>query len=164
MKQVATLAYQQLQEKQSLEKVLQQVTQVAPRVGKRFFQEGPIIQEVQKMFSEVVFCKGADRRRPLPKEMEPQHAPLRRTLGSNRKTLQGFCDDQWAEWPTLKRKQLIRNCQPSRVLVTVFAKARSTPEASDGNLLTSSSRPFLKRVRLNEPGENASVQQERCHH
>ena len=67
MKQVATLAYQQLQEKQSLEKVLQQVTQVAPRVGKRFFQEGPIIQEVQKMFSEVVFCKGADRRRPLPK-------------------------------------------------------------------------------------------------
>ena len=100
----------------------------APKVGKRFCMEGELVQEVQKGFPDmkiigVETCKGADRCRPPPKEISSQNAPFRRTMGVHRQTSQVFCDETWEEWSLLKRKQLIRNCQPARLLITVFAQS-----------------------------------------
>ncbi|CAL1153804.1 unnamed protein product [Cladocopium goreaui] len=168
-KQAPSAAYQQLQEQQRVERIVQCAMKTAPKVGKRFFMEGELIQEVQKCFPDmkiigVETCKGADRCRPPPKEVSSQRAPFRRTMGVHRQTSQAFCDETWEEWPLLKRKQLIRNCQPARLLITIFAQslepvdrdARSEP-GSSSSTIPRASEDSSKRIRLTEPKPNETV-------
>ena len=175
-KQAPSAAYQQLQEQQKLERMVQCAMKIAPKVGKRFFMEGELVQEVQKSFPDmkivgVETCKGADRCGPPPKEISSQRAPFRRTLGINRQTSQVFCDETWEEWHLLKRKQLIRNCQPARLLITVFAQSLKPVENDAMCEPGSSSSPIprasgeapedsSKRIRLTEPEPNETVQPE----
>ena len=88
-KQAPTDAYRQLQERQALENVVQSASKVAPKVRTRFFTEGEFLQGIQIVFPEfqiigVEICKGADRYRPPPKDLNANQAPLRRSLGIHR--------------------------------------------------------------------------------
>ena len=66
-----------------------------------------------------------------------------------------FCDPQWEEWSRMTRKDLIRKCPPSRILVTVFAqkKGDQSPEPSSisSEATADNSEPAAKRLRHAEP-------------
>eukprot|EP00435_Cladocopium_sp_Y103_P019613 s385_g4.t1 len=127
VKQTPSQAYlQQLAIEQQLNNCLQMAMKESPKVGKRVFWSGILVEEVQKLCQDmkvqcVETCKGADRRRAPPPELKSAHAPWRKTFGIHRHTGRVFCDAFWEEWGKTSRRNLIRKCQPSRILVTVFA-------------------------------------------
>ena len=76
---------QSIAREQQLHKCLQLATKESPRVVKRIFWTGDFFSEVQQLFSEVRIqrietCKGADRRRAPPIELDKARAPRRRSL------------------------------------------------------------------------------------
>ncbi len=126
-KQTPPAAYLQMYQDEKVAKVMDQAKIVAPRVGKLWLTSGPVVQAVQDLFPEqfivaVELCKGADRRRVPHPSLKPEEAPLRITLGIHRNHSGNFIDQEWEKWSKMSRRQMIRNCQPARLLVTVFAR------------------------------------------
>ena len=116
---------------QMVQKHLDQALQQAPRVGKLVIQDGPLFDSVQATFPEVEMqcldiCRGIDRKRRPPISLQPGHAPVRRAFGIHRTLGSAFLEDQWEEWEHLSQRQLIRSGEPSRILVTMFAKLLRT--------------------------------------
>ena len=84
-------------------------------------------------------CKGADRRRVPFTGITKQESPLRLSIGIHRNEIGHFCDDDWENWTQLSRKNLIRNCPPSRMLITVFARPLAlepSPSSVQENAIT----------------------------
>ena len=135
-KQPPTEAYLNLYREEKIQKIMEEAKAVAPRVGKMWLTNGPVIQAIQEMFPEysivaAELCKGADRRRVPLNSLKPEEAPLRITLGSHRNGVGNFIDQDWEKWSKMSRRQLIRNCSPARLLVTVFARPCQTPMSSE---------------------------------
>ena len=123
---------------QMVQKHLDQALQQAPRVGKLVIQDGPLFDSVQATFPEVEMqcldiCRGIDRKRRPPISLQPGHAPVRRAFGIHRTLGSAFLEDQLEEWEHLSQRQLIRSGEPSRILVTMFAKLRE-PSQSCGSI------------------------------
>eukprot|EP00434_Breviolum_minutum_P025492 symbB.v1.2.022525.t1/scaffold1944.1/size145740/2 len=128
-KQPPSEAYLQLYRKEKIQKVMEQAKAVAPRVGKIWLTSGPVIHALQDLFPDhqivaCELCKGADRRRAPQPSLRPEEAPFRITLGSHRNQEGNFIDNDWERWSKMSRRQLIRNCHPARLLVTVFGHNR----------------------------------------
>ena len=143
-KQPPTAAYLQLYRDAKLNKVMEQAKTVAPRVGKLWLTSGPVIQALQEMFPEHVIvatelCKGADRRRVPQTSLKSDEAPFRITLGSHRNKEGNFIDEEWERWTKMSRRQMIRNCQPARLLVTVFARPQSPENRSEEKVIQEAS-------------------------
>ena len=116
--------------KENCLKVLQEVEKITPRVGKIVLQHGPIFDEIQKMFEDVSVqvidvCRGIDRKRSPPIQLHPGTAPLRRAFGKRRSDLTLFVEDDWEPWEKLSKRKLIRKGEPSRILVTMFARPKA---------------------------------------
>ena len=114
-------------------KVIQLAFDTAPKVGKRYTSQGEMFQLAQQLFPEyqlhgVEVCKGADRLRPPPTDLKSKQWPYRFTMGIKRDGSGYYVDEQWEEWGRLNRKNLIRRGIPSRLMVTMFAKLKSTDE------------------------------------
>eukprot|EP00435_Cladocopium_sp_Y103_P074360 s963_g48.t1 len=172
-KQTPSQAYlDQIVLEQKLQQCLQLAMKESPKVGKRFFSSGEMFDEVQKLFPEVKIqcietCKGADRRRIPPKEVNSGSTPWRKTFGIHRHTGRTFCDSHWEEWGKQSRKELIRKCQPPRLLVTVFAanlgeSATEQPNHSSPDSSADFCEPDAKRLRhaSNPPSEPVQKTQE----
>ena len=126
-KQPPPPSYEALYRKEALDKLLKVASEHAPKVGERHFFSGEIIQQLSEMFPKhqivgAEVCKGADRRRVPFTGITKQESPLRLSIGTHRNEIGHFCDDDWENWTQLSRKNLIRNCPPSRMLITVFAR------------------------------------------
>lgn len=125
-KQPPTSAYQKLEREQQIAKLVELARNYAPRVGKAWLSDGPVIDMLQDMFPQqsikgVELCKGADRRRVPPSHVSGDIAPLRLTIGTHRNQVGNFWDDKWETWTGKSRRQLIQKCSPARMLITVFA-------------------------------------------
>lgn len=117
----------------TFDSVIQIARDFAPKVGKRWFTEGRIVDIVQKLFPDhciqaVELCKGADRYRRPQSPVTKQSAPWRMTFGIHRQTGETFHEPHWEQWSLLSCRQQIRTCTPARLLVTVFAQVRNNPE------------------------------------
>ena len=151
-KQPPTVAYQRLEREQQIAKLMDLSREYAPRVGKVWFTDGPIIKLLQEIFPQqaikgVELCKGADRRRVPPSHLSGDTAPLRLTIGSHRNQPGNFWDDDWEKWIGKSRRQLIRNCHPARLLITVFANSdKVLPDPSSNSpLVRDLDEPEAKR-------------------
>ena len=156
-KQPPSEAYLQLYRKEKIQKAMEQAKAVAPRVGKLWLTSGPVIHALQDLFPDhqivaCELCKGADRRRAPQPSLRPEEAPFRITLGSHRNQEGNFIDNDWERWSKMSRRQLIRNCHPARLLVTVFGHNRVSLDAAKDPLEkvssgTSDSEQPLKRFK-----------------
>ena len=114
-------------------RVIQLALDMAPKVGKKYVSQGEMFQLAQQLFPEyqlhgVEVCKGADRLRPPPTDLKSNKWPYRFTMGIKRDGSGYYVDEQWEEWGRLSRKNLIRRGIPSRLMITMFAKLKSTDE------------------------------------
>ena len=135
-KQPPSIAYQKLEKEQQIAKLVDLARGHAPRVGKNWSTDGPIVNMLQSMFPEhlirgVELCKGADRRRVPPSQLSPDCAPLRMTIGEHRHQNGNFWDDTWETWVGKSRRKLIEKCSPARLLITVFASQKMIPRTEN---------------------------------
>ena len=129
-KQSPPLFYQQLQERQNRNLLLQQALQQAPRVGKRVLTRGELFDTAQELFSNmqlkaIEVCKGADRYRPPCEGINRDNASHRFSMGIHRNQVGTFYDDVWENWTTLPHKEILRKGPPSRLLATMFGYPKS---------------------------------------
>ena len=138
-KQPPPPSYEAMYREQAFDKLLTIALSNAPKVGKHQFSSGEIIQQLSEMFPthQIVgaeVCKGADRRRVPFVGITKQTAPLRLSIGTHRNMDGHFCDETWEDWTQLSRKNLIRNCPPSRMLITVFARLKALEPSSSSTV------------------------------
>eukprot|EP00435_Cladocopium_sp_Y103_P060955 s399_g22.t1 len=129
-KQPPSEFYQQLQMDTDRHEFIQRVAAQAPRVGKRLFTEGSLIQLAEELFPQlrihaIEACKGADRCRAPPVGLSKTTAPLRLTMGIHRHQHGVFSDDAWEDWTKFTRKVLLRKSHPAKVLITLFASPKN---------------------------------------
>ena len=137
-KQPPSVAYQRLEQEQKVSKLVSAAQAVAPRVGKTWLTEGPVIDIIHDMYPQhrikgVELCKGADRYRVPPSQLSPEDAPLRMTFGVHRHKEGNFWSDSWESWIGKSRRQLILKCSPARLLITAFAKATTNETSTDNH-------------------------------
>ena len=136
-KQMPPPFYQHEQECQEQGDFLTVMSTHAPRVGKRCFLSGELLEKASTMFPQMVIkaievCKGADRCRSPCEGINKKNATHRFTMGIHRHQAGHFCDEAWEDWTVLTRKALNRKCQPARLLVMLFG----SPRAMIGNSKT----------------------------
>eukprot|EP00435_Cladocopium_sp_Y103_P052434 s764_g16.t1 len=122
----------------TLQQVLQQAMNIAPRVGTSVLQSGDLFDSLQAMFPErqlrvVELCKGADRYRKPPVRLVNQEAPWRRTLSLHRQSLEPELS-AWINWEILSNRKICAQAPPSRLMISMFGKEpdhkREAPEPS----------------------------------
>jgi hypothetical protein len=84
----------------NLADIFQQAHALAPRVGNRILQEGPIYEAICLRYPEyriysVVLCRGVNRYRPPPETDYRINAPWRRTIFWSRDDGRYVEDGQW---------------------------------------------------------------------
>ena len=108
----------------------------APRVGKRSFVSGEVLEKAQHVFPDmqiraVEVCKGADRCR-MPCEGVTERMPLIVfpwvSFDTRSVTFMTMCGKNWT---SLTRKDLTRKCQPARLLVTLFGNLKPPISSSE---------------------------------
>ena len=92
--------YQRQEHEQKRNSFLQLTLEQAPKVGKRVFREGPILEQAQNLFpgiqvKAIEACKGADRYRPPCDGITRQNATHRMTMGIHRNQDGNFSDEVW---------------------------------------------------------------------
>ena len=127
-KQPPTSAYRELEQQDKVASLLQSALQEAPRIGKRVFHSGSIIESLQQLHAEyhikcIELCKGTDRFRVPPPGVQSQTAGYRLSIGIHCNTSGHFCEN-WEEWSKLSRRQLVRQSPPARMLLTAFAQKK----------------------------------------
>ena len=115
---------------------LQAMLNHAPRVGKRSFVSGEVLEKAQHVFPDmqiraVEVCKGADRCRMPCEGVTRKNATHRFSMGILRHQIGHFHDDVWENWTSLTRKDLTRKCQPARLLVTLFGNLKPPISSSE---------------------------------
>ena len=158
-KQPPSIAYQRLEQEQQVSKLVTAAQAVAPRVGKTWLTEGPVIDLLQDMYPDqqikgVELCKGADRFRVPPSHLSPEDAPLRMTIGVHRNKEGNFWSDSWESWIGKSRRQLILKCNPARLLITAFAKAVNNESSSSDASRTPNREVDLEPVAKRHCGLN----------
>lgn len=155
----------------SWQEVIKTAQNIAPRVGTMVVEQGPLMEQVQKMcpnhcVKHLVLCKGIDRK-VGPNKVTPKGlAPLRRMIGIHRSTGQLYIEDEWEPWERLTLKGLRRKGEPIRLGMTIFANVKhpddqlsqmtpteSTPVATDVPIRVRESgqhpeQPLSKRLRM----------------
>ena len=155
-KQPPTPAYQELEQNQKINQILQKALEIGPKVGKRIYTEGDLFEQVQNHFPDkrivaIEICKGADRYRAPPIGVTATSALLRKTMGLHRNMVGHFIDQEWEKWTGLTRKQLIRTGMPAKLLLTMFGRdvdhhPQDVSSSTDGQL-TSDDQPPAKKFR-----------------
>ena len=148
----------------TLESITQKALEEAPKVGKRWITEGPLLAGVQELFPNycihaVELCKGADRFRRPHSSVTKRNAPWRMTFGIHRQTGEIFREPQWEDWSALPCRQQTRKCSPSRLLVTVFAQLQSQP-TPDENQYPGIHKRGQEPQEEDHPNKRYKIQQE----
>ena len=118
-----------------IEKALQQIEAVLPRVGKKQINSPNILQMLNAIFPKyqivrVLAGKGTDRRFEPPSDINPEEAPYRRSIIRLRKDQQIILDPAWEKYDTLSKRQIIRQSPACRVNITMFAAVKAEDHQS----------------------------------
>ena len=127
--------------------------QLAPRVGPRVIESGPLIQVVQKLCPDhtvvhVVLCRGTDRYMGPTKAMTPGSAPLRRRICIRRRHEDLAVDSEWEPWERLSLRALRRQGVAARVSLTVSARVPDMQPSDQSSLTQSSASAVASKTRL----------------
>ena len=155
---------------ETLKAVVEHIENLTPRVGKKVFQQGDIVSQVQQLFPDMQIkviesCRGVDRKRELPIPATPQLLPFRRTFGRRRQDLSIYCDPEWERWDKLSKRQIRRAGIPSKIAITVFADKQNehptisetreaepnVSKAIEHDKPTLDDEKIAKRVRFHDP-------------
>lgn len=114
-------------EPDTLETILKDSLSLAPRVGKTVVEGGEWFDRVARFYPTkqirvIELCKGTDRYRREPIALIPGEAPLRKSVGLDRGTLQPHDNLPWERWENMSKRQMVSKSPPSRIMMTVFAK------------------------------------------
>ena len=147
-------------ERPKLLQILHLAEQCAPRVGKVVIQDGPIFQHIQELYPDkqivaLDICRGINRMRVCPVGAKGT-APFRRVIGKHRADMSLFADESWESWEELSRRQQIRNGNPAKLLITIFATAKRHGETQPDE------NPESKRLRSDEPSPNVETAEEQA--
>lgn len=118
-----------------IEKALQQIEAVLPRVGKKQINSPNILQMLNAIFPKyqivrVLAGKGTDRRFEPPSDINPEEAPYRRSIIRLRKDQQIILDPAWEKYDNLSKRQIIRQSPACRVNITMFAAVKAEDQQS----------------------------------
>ena len=109
--------------------LFEKINALAPRVGKVNVPDDQIIRTLQtllpspgKDIRQVIVCRGASRTIAPSKEIIPGEAPWRINVFSDRETGELMIDNDWENWESLSRRQLVRPYHACRLLITIFAR------------------------------------------
>ena len=107
--------------------IFDQVHSLLPRVGKRCLDNPEIIQQVQNLIPEkeimsIVACRGASRTIAPPVHILKGMAPLRRCVFTERGSGEIRAEEEWEQWETLAKRNLIRPSHATRINITLFAR------------------------------------------
>ena len=128
------------------DRICSQISQIAPRVGRKEIDKPQILADLQELFHEkqivrVVACKGTERTIMPPKDLVPDEAPFRRAIIVQRVTKRVLVEDQWEEWKYLSNRQLWRRSHPCFLNITVFARNPETSDPSVASVRIQASEP-----------------------
>ncbi len=134
----------------TLQTILQDGLSLAPRVGKIVIEGGQWFERVAQFYPDKVIrvielCKGTDRYRREPIFLMPGEAPLRKSVGLTRDTLQPHDDLPWERWEDMSKRKMISKSPSSRLMMTVFAKERQ-PSPLVNPTGDPQERPLKKRM------------------
>lgn len=106
--------------------IFNRVDTIVPRVGRINVRDSSILQDIQtaihdKRVVAVVACRGTNRTLSPPDNLTPGEAPYRKCVFIQRGTQRIFAEDQWEDWTTLSKRQLVRSSHARRLNITVFA-------------------------------------------
>ena len=102
-----------------------------PRVGKvTISEDSAVMKQIQELIADkevryAIACRGSSRTMAPPENVVKGEAPFRRSFFTERSTGTLEAEDEWENWETLSKRQLIRPSHSSRITITVFA---SNPE------------------------------------
>ena len=106
--------------------IFQLVDKLLPRVGKRTVDDSVILQKVRALVTDMdvcylVACRGSNRTMAPPTTITMGEAPFRKSIFTSRSEGQIRVEDQWEQWESLARRQLIRTSHASHINITMFA-------------------------------------------
>ena len=112
---------------QVVQKIVQDVFQLLPRVGRTEITSSQLRNEIQSLFPEkqivkILAGKGTDRTTPPPKDLNKIEAPFRRSIIQVRQTKEVKVEREWEKWDNLAQRQIVRKGHPAHVSITVFAR------------------------------------------
>ena len=129
--------------------------QIAPRVGIKIVEKGPLIDQVQSLcphhkIHHVVLCRGIDRHVGPSCSMPKGQAPVRRMACIRRHHEDVHVEDEWEPWERLTQKGLRRKHIPARVGMVMFAQPRARNEPGTA----SADAPILRHdpPEMDQPG------------
>ena len=108
------------------QRLIQEITEVAPRVGRKLIHEPKILQIAQDLFQDkkincIMVCKGTDRKVAPPKELMAIEAPFRRVIAIQREDRKVLIEDEWEHWEHLPQCKLVSKFVPCYMNITVYA-------------------------------------------
>lgn len=115
-----------------VEAILQEADHVTPRVGRNWMTSGKILDQLQNMFPEMSIvaidvCRGINRMRVPPNNVNSQTCPFRRAMGRKREDQSVILEPKWERWNTLSHRQQIRAGVPTKLQLTMIARPREEP-------------------------------------
>ena len=116
--------------------IMTEADKVAPRVGIQVIEQGPLVDQVQRMcvnheVRHLVLCRGTDRCVGPNKSMHASEAPLRKRICIRRRLETIEAEDEWEPWGRLTLKGLKRKATPARVSLTIFARVKVPADSAD---------------------------------
>ena len=136
-----------LDAKAAWQTIFDQVHSLLPRVGKRCLDNPEIIQLVQNLVPDkeimsIVACRGASRTIAPPAHILKGMAPLRRCVFTERGSGEIRAEDEWEQWETLAKRNLIGPSHATRINITLFARDKPVhmqpTESANSPCMTSS--------------------------
>ena len=108
------------------QRLIQEITEVAPRVGRKLIHEPKILQIAQDLFQDkkincIMVCKRTDRKVAPPKELMAIEAPYRRVIAIQREDGKVLIEDEWEHWEHLPQCKLVSKFVPCYMNITVYA-------------------------------------------
>ena len=106
--------------------IFDKVNEILPRVGKVVMNEPEIMSRLKdliqdKSIKHVVACRGSSRTLAPPDHVIKGESPYRKSIFTARGTGEIKAEEDWENWETLAKRNLIRPSHECRINITVFA-------------------------------------------
>ena len=137
---------------QAWKEIFQLVNEKLPREGKKPIDDPETLQKIQGLVTDmdvryVVACRGSSRTLAPPNMIVPGEAPFRKSIFTTRDNGQILVEDEWEQWETLAKRQLVRSSHASHINITMFARnLRSSPEAESAGSKQTSTNPIAQPI------------------
>ena len=142
---------------EELQKLIQRINGIVPRVGRISIQDVSIQRALQNLFPEkrlvkVIACRGTDRTMAPPTDVVPAQCPFRRSLMVMRPSGDIQYEKHWEKWMDLSKRRLVRPSHSCRLHIAVFAQDHPVTLGNSSSSQDSQVGPVQDILRVSEAG------------